>query len=576
VLSPGQSICVRHVAAATPSSTVTTLLDIGGTLGAFSSTTAAPVFHALSVATAGAGAGSVASQPAGIACGADCDESYLAGTVVTLVAAPDAGSTFGGWSGACAGSGNCIVAMNAAASVTATFDIIVDTTPDPFAFDTQTGVAQGATVTSNPIVPAGYNAPAPVGISGGQYAIGCGGAFTAAAGTISPGQSVCVRHDAASAPGATVTTTLTIGGVAGEFGSTTAPLAPPPLAFTPDPFDFDGQSMFTRSLPRQVGIANATGSVLAIGALTAGGPFAVASHTCGAALAAGGACTAQLTFTPPGEGASAGSLTVATGAGDAVLALAGTGERSLVVHYYGAILNRYPEATGKSYWNAEAARVQALGADLNEVWYALATSFFNGPEYAGFNRSDGEFIDDLYRTFLNRDSDAAGRAFWLGQFAAGLTREVVLVAFMFSDEFRAFTSSIFGDTAVRPELNAVMDFYRGLLARLPDDGGFGFWVDRFRAAQCAGAAAVTAEAEAISGEFARGAEYAARNRSDSEYVGDLYNAILRRGGDPAGVQFWIGLIAGGTQSREQVRQQFVQSPEFQARVQQIIAAGCQP
>jgi hypothetical protein len=147
---------------------------------------------------------------------------------------------------------------------------------------------------------------------------------------------------------------------------------------------------------------------------------------------------------------------------------------------------------------------------------------------------------------------------------------------MFSQEFRDFTASIFGDTSVRRELDAVMDFYRGLLSRLPDDGGFNFWVQRFRTAQCAGAAAVTAEAEAISGEFARGAEYASRNRTDEQYVGDLYNAILRRGGDGPGVQYWINSIGSGALTREQVRQQFVQSPEFQARVQQIIAAGCLP
>jgi hypothetical protein len=85
---------------------------------------------------------------------------------------------------------------------------------------------------------------------------------------------------------------------------------------------------------------------------------------------------------------------------------------------------------------------------------------------------------------------------------------------------------------------------------------------------------VTAEAEAISGEFARGAEYANRNRTNTQYVGDLYNAILRRGGDGPGVQFWINAIASGALTREQVRQQFVQSIEFEARVAQIIAAGC--
>jgi hypothetical protein len=76
--------------------------------------------------------------------------------------------------------------------------------------------------------------------------------------------------------------------------------------------------------------------------------------------------------------------------------------------------------------------------------------------------------------------------------------------------------------------------------------------------------------------FARSAGYLGRNRSNSQYVGDLYNAILRTGGDPPGVQFWIGTLDSGALTREQVRQYFVQSPGFQDRVQQIIAVGCLP
>ena len=77
----------------------------------------------------------------------------------------------------------------------------------------------------------------------------------------------------------------------------------------------------------------------------------------------------------------------------------------------------------------------------------------------------------------------------------------------------------------------MVDFYRGLLARLPDDNGFNYWVGRFRQAQCAGSAAVQAEAEAISSAFANSGEFLDRSRSNTQYVGDLYNAFLRRGGD---------------------------------------------
>ena len=80
-----------------------------------------PVSYTLTVAKAGTGTGTVTSSPAGISCGADCSESYLSGTVVTLTAAAASGSTFSGWSGACSGTGTCRVTVNAATSVTATF-----------------------------------------------------------------------------------------------------------------------------------------------------------------------------------------------------------------------------------------------------------------------------------------------------------------------------------------------------------------------------------------------------------------------------------------------------------------------
>ena len=76
----------------------------------------------LTVSNAGTGSGTVTSNPAGIDCGTLCSAAFAPNTVVTLTATPTTGSLFGGWSGACAGSGNtCQVTMDAAKGVTATF-----------------------------------------------------------------------------------------------------------------------------------------------------------------------------------------------------------------------------------------------------------------------------------------------------------------------------------------------------------------------------------------------------------------------------------------------------------------------
>lgn len=77
----------------------------------------------LTVSLAGAGSGSVTSSPAGIDCGSDCSETYDYNTEVTLTATPATGSVFGGWGGACTGTGSCVVTMTEARSVTATFEV---------------------------------------------------------------------------------------------------------------------------------------------------------------------------------------------------------------------------------------------------------------------------------------------------------------------------------------------------------------------------------------------------------------------------------------------------------------------
>ena len=81
-----------------------------------------PSIHALTVATSGDGAGTVTSDPGGIDCGSSCSQTYANGTSVTLTASPATGSTFAGWSGACAGTATqCTVAMTQARDLTATF-----------------------------------------------------------------------------------------------------------------------------------------------------------------------------------------------------------------------------------------------------------------------------------------------------------------------------------------------------------------------------------------------------------------------------------------------------------------------
>lgn len=98
----------------------------------------------LTAARTGTGTGTVTSTPSGIDCGAICAVRFDPNTRVTLTAKPAAGSTFGGWSGACSGAAeSCAVTLSAARTAAARFDLFPALTVE------KSGVGSGR-VTSSP------------------------------------------------------------------------------------------------------------------------------------------------------------------------------------------------------------------------------------------------------------------------------------------------------------------------------------------------------------------------------------------------------------------------------------------
>lgn len=91
---------------------------------------AAPSDVTLTVSLAGSGSGRITSAPAGIDCPGTCAMKAPAGSSVTFTAAPADTSSFAAWSGACSGTGACVVAARADASLQARFDLKGHPPPD--------------------------------------------------------------------------------------------------------------------------------------------------------------------------------------------------------------------------------------------------------------------------------------------------------------------------------------------------------------------------------------------------------------------------------------------------------------
>jgi uncharacterized repeat protein (TIGR02543 family) len=99
----------------------------------------------LTMIKVGPGTATIVSSPAGLSCGSICLASFDAGTVVTLSVTVAAGSAFTGWSGACGGTGTCVVTMDRARTVAAS--LVVRAPPSLNVNMSGTG---GGTVTSSP------------------------------------------------------------------------------------------------------------------------------------------------------------------------------------------------------------------------------------------------------------------------------------------------------------------------------------------------------------------------------------------------------------------------------------------
>lgn len=254
-LNYGDTVSVRVTAPATAGATASATLTIGGVSSAFRVTTTssggsdttpdpfsfASVTNAVpgSVQTSNAvtilgidsaAAISVSGGSYSIDGGSFTSAAGTIGNGSSVVLRVTASSTAGATTGAVLSiggvDGNFSVTTAAAGS---------DTTPNAFSFSSVSSASAGSTQTSNAVTIGGINAAAPISITGGSYNIN-GGSYTSASGSVNNGDSVTVRVTASSTAGASITATLTVGGISGSFKVTTASSSSGGSDSSPDSF----------------------------------------------------------------------------------------------------------------------------------------------------------------------------------------------------------------------------------------------------------------------------------------------------------------------------------------------------
>jgi hypothetical protein len=155
------------------------------------------------------------------------------------------------------------------------------------------------------------------------------------------------------------------------------------------------------------------------------------------------------------------------------------------------------------------------------------------------------FAMQMYRDFLSREGDPAGIAGWSDVVASGAwSRLQVIDAFLQSQEFAGFVAP-------------VVRLYFATYLRVPDYDGLTFNAGLVRSG------AVTLPQ--LADFFTAGPEFVALYGAldNTQFVTLLYNNVLGRAPDPAGLAGWVSLLDGGY-TRGQVLLGFSDSAEYQA------------
>jgi hypothetical protein len=122
------------------------------------------------------------------------------------------------------------------------------------------------------------------------------------------------------------------------------------------------------------------------------------------------------------------------------------------------------------------------------------------------------------------------------------------------------------DTGIGETAGYAYRIYQAAFDRAPDAGGLAFWID----ALDDGESMVDVAADFLfSPEFQR--TYG--QLSDTDFVEELYENILNRAGEAAGVDFWSDQLENGVRSRADVLANFADSAENVALVGSTIDAG---
>jgi hypothetical protein len=111
-------------------------------------------------------------------------------------------------------------------------------------------------------------------------------------------------------------------------------------------------------------------------------------------------------------------------------------------------------------------------------------------------------------------------------------------------------------TGLNTDSGKMFRLYNASFKRLPDPDGLRYWIGNFSSGKD--------DERAVASSFLASAEFKQRygeNVSDSTYVNTLYKNVLGRDADTGGLNYWLGQLNSGAETRYEVLLGFSESAE---------------
>lgn len=232
------------------------------------------------------------------------------------------------------------------------------------------------------------------------------------------------------------------------------------------------------------------------------------------------------------------------------------GINDFVTRMYSVCLDRNPDQSGLDYWSNQLINKKATGC-------SVAAGFIFSSEFQNKQCSNEEYATYMYKAFFGRNPDQGGLNYWVGQLNGGMSRTDVFIGFANSKEFAGLCSSYgivkgYYIKGVDPNQGAMVSLfverlYNEILGRSCDDAGMAYWTEQLCSHKKSGSE--------VAFDFVFSNELKNKNLCNDHYVEMLYKAFMGRSSDASGKSHWIDMLKAGT-SREVVFNGFAASQEF--------------